>query len=195
MATTVTQALQGLASDLHITVPPNGTQLVLTGSPYSIRLAKSLIDRLDVEQKLVVLDTEILEVDENAAKNLGLSFGVPPSGDEGVVSVNVEEIAGTPKLRPRFLAAFSSTSRISVSSTTSFCSTSSRSISDFASRIEYGLPVSTSCVPFGGTVMWRSEARPCSACVTVVAMSVADDDGDAGAAGSRLRSPHHGPAE
>src|SRR5665213_584958 len=77
MATTVTQALQGLASDLHITVPPNGTQLVLTGSPYSIRLAKSLIDRLDVEQKLVVLDTEILEVDENAAKNLGLSFGVP----------------------------------------------------------------------------------------------------------------------
>jgi type II secretory pathway component GspD/PulD (secretin) len=77
MATTVTQALQGVASDLHITVPPNGTQLVLTGSPYSIRLAKSLIDRLDVEQKLVVLDTEILEVDETAAKNLGLSFGVP----------------------------------------------------------------------------------------------------------------------
>src|SRR5665213_1685515 len=29
--------------------------------------------------------------------------GVPPSGDEGVVSVNVEEIAGTPKLRPRVL--------------------------------------------------------------------------------------------
>ena len=77
MATTVTQALQSLTADLHITVPPNGTQLVLTGSPYSIRLAKALIERLDVEQKLVVLDTEILEVDENAAKNLGLSFGVP----------------------------------------------------------------------------------------------------------------------
>jgi type II secretory pathway component GspD/PulD (secretin) len=77
IATTVTQALQGQVSDLRITVPPNGTQLVLTGSPVSIRLAKGLIDQLDVEQKLVVLDTEILEVDENAAKNLGLSFSSP----------------------------------------------------------------------------------------------------------------------
>jgi type II secretory pathway component GspD/PulD (secretin) len=77
IATTVTQALQGQAADLHITVPPNGTQLVLTGSPYAIRLAKALIDQLDVEQKLVVLDTEILEVDQNAAKNLGLSFSSP----------------------------------------------------------------------------------------------------------------------
>ncbi|HEX3468672.1 MAG TPA: secretin N-terminal domain-containing protein [Candidatus Elarobacter sp.] len=77
IATTVTQALQGQASDLHITVPPNGTQLILTGSPYAIRLAKGLIAQLDVEQKLVVLDTEILELDENAAKNLGLSFSTP----------------------------------------------------------------------------------------------------------------------
>jgi len=93
IATTVTQALQGTAPDLRITVPPNGTQLVLTGSPYSIRLAKSLIDQLDVEQKLVVLDTEILEVDETAARNLGLSFTapvitstfgeVPPSSPDG----------------------------------------------------------------------------------------------------------------
>ena len=77
IATTVTQALQAQAPDLRITVPPNGTQLVLTGSPLSIRLAKNLVDQLDVEQKLVVLDTEILEVDETAAKNLGLSFTVP----------------------------------------------------------------------------------------------------------------------
>jgi type II secretory pathway component GspD/PulD (secretin) len=93
IATTVTQALQGQTSDLHITVPPNGTQLVLTGSPYAIRLAKSLIDRLDVEQKLVVLDTQILEVDESAAKSLGLSLAsptvgttfseVPPASSEG----------------------------------------------------------------------------------------------------------------
>ncbi|MEA2689529.1 MAG: ral secretion pathway protein, partial [Candidatus Eremiobacteraeota bacterium] len=77
IATTVTQALQAQAPDLRITVPPNGTQLVLTGSPIAIRLAKNLIDQLDVEQKLVVLDTEILDVDETAAKNLGLSFTAP----------------------------------------------------------------------------------------------------------------------
>jgi type II secretory pathway component GspD/PulD (secretin) len=93
IATTVTQALQAQAPDLRITVPPNATQLVLSGSPYAIRLAKSLIEQLDVEQKLVVLDTEILEVDETAAKNLGLSFSspvvsstfteVPPSSPDG----------------------------------------------------------------------------------------------------------------
>jgi type II secretory pathway component GspD/PulD (secretin) len=100
IATTVTQALQGQAPDLHITVPPNATQLVLTGSPYAIRLAKGLIDQLDVEQKLVVLDTEILEVDESAAKNLGLTFSSP------VVSSTFTEVSpaspdgGTP---PPFL--------------------------------------------------------------------------------------------
>ncbi|HEX8807275.1 MAG TPA: secretin N-terminal domain-containing protein, partial [Candidatus Aquilonibacter sp.] len=37
LATTVTQALQQEAPDLHITVPPNSTRLILTGSPYSIK--------------------------------------------------------------------------------------------------------------------------------------------------------------
>ena len=101
IATTVTQALQAQAPDLHITVPPNGTQLVLTGSPYSIRAAKNLIDQLDVEPKLVILDTQILEVDESAAKNLGLSFSAP------VVSTTLTETTpsspdgGTP---PPFLS-------------------------------------------------------------------------------------------
>ncbi|HEY0396340.1 MAG TPA: secretin N-terminal domain-containing protein [Candidatus Elarobacter sp.] len=96
IATTVTQALQGQTSDLHITVPPNGTQLVLTGSPYAIRLAKSLIDRLDVEQKLVVLDTQILEVDESAAKSLGLSLASPAVGTTFSEVPPVSPDGGTP---------------------------------------------------------------------------------------------------
>ncbi|MBV9409229.1 MAG: hypothetical protein JO164_10440, partial [Candidatus Eremiobacteraeota bacterium] len=86
---TVAQALQG--KDLHVTVPPNGTQLVLSGSASVIRLAKSLIDQLDVEQKLVVLDTEIVEVDESVAKNLGLSFSSPV-----VTSTFTETTPGAP---------------------------------------------------------------------------------------------------
>jgi type II secretory pathway component GspD/PulD (secretin) len=74
---TVTQALQAVAPDLKVTVPANSTQLVITGSPYSIKLAKHLIEQLDVTQPLVVLDTEILEVDETVAKNLGLQFSSP----------------------------------------------------------------------------------------------------------------------
>jgi general secretion pathway protein D len=100
IATTVTQALQGQAPDLRITVPPNSTQLVLAGSPYAIRLAKALIDQLDVEQKLVVLDTEILEVDESAAKNLGLSFSSPVVSSTFTEVTPVSPDGGTP---PPFL--------------------------------------------------------------------------------------------
>jgi type II secretory pathway component GspD/PulD (secretin) len=96
IATTVTQAIQAQAPDLKITVPPNGTQLVLAGSPYAIRLAKSLIDQLDVEQKLVVLDTEILEVDETAAKNLGLSLTSPTVGTIFTETTPSSPEGGTP---------------------------------------------------------------------------------------------------
>ncbi len=101
IATTVTQALQAEAPDLHITVPPNGTQLVLSGSPYAIRLAKGLIDQLDVEQKLVVLDTEILEIDETVAKNLGLSLTSPVLSTTFSETTPYAANGGTP---PPFLA-------------------------------------------------------------------------------------------
>lgn len=74
IAQTVTQALQTLAPDLHVVVPANSTELVLTGSPYSIKLAKELIAKLDVRPTMVALDTEVLEVDEGVQKQLGLQF-------------------------------------------------------------------------------------------------------------------------
>jgi type II secretory pathway component GspD/PulD (secretin) len=74
IAQTVLAALSGSAPDLKITVHPNSTRLVLTGSPYSLSLAKNLIAQLDVAEPLVVLDTEVLEVDENVQKQLGLKF-------------------------------------------------------------------------------------------------------------------------
>jgi type II secretory pathway component GspD/PulD (secretin) len=86
IATAVTQSLQQSAPDLRITVPNNSTQLVLTGSPYSIKLAKDLIQKLDVSAPLVVLDTEVLEVQETVAKNLGLLFPQP------VISTTYSEI-------------------------------------------------------------------------------------------------------
>ena len=77
LATAVSQALQQSAPDLHITVLANSTQMVLTGGPYSIRLAKQLIDQLDVPPPQVVLDTEVLELDETGQKNVGLLL--PPA--------------------------------------------------------------------------------------------------------------------
>jgi len=96
IATTVTQALQQSAPDLRITVPPNSTQMVLTGSPYSIKLARDMINELDVAQKLVVLDTEILEVDETVAKNLGLQVSPIVSSIYTEVSPAAPPTGGTP---------------------------------------------------------------------------------------------------
>ena len=81
LATMVTQSLQSQAPDLHITVSPDAPKLILTGNPYSIKLAKDLLAKLDVSEKLVVLDTEILEVDQNTAKNLGISLSSIFGGD------------------------------------------------------------------------------------------------------------------
>ncbi len=76
----VQQALQGSFPDLRVTVPNGTQQLILTGSPQSIRAGRELIAELDVVPQSVVLDTEILELDENSSKNLGLQLGTPSLG-------------------------------------------------------------------------------------------------------------------
>ena len=74
VAQSVSQALSGSAPDLKITVHPNSTRLILTGSSYSISLAKNLIAQLDTPEPLVELDTEVYEIDESIQKQLGLKF-------------------------------------------------------------------------------------------------------------------------
>lgn len=87
LATTITQALAPQAPDLHVSVSQDSPQLILTGNPYSITLAKKLLAQLDIPQPLVVLDTEILEVDENTAKNLGIAFSSINGGDFSIGTI------------------------------------------------------------------------------------------------------------
>jgi type II secretory pathway component GspD/PulD (secretin) len=72
VANIVTQALQTKAPDLHVIVQSGGNALLLSGSAYSIREAKRLIETIDVLPPSVALDTEVYEVDETDSKNLGL---------------------------------------------------------------------------------------------------------------------------
>jgi hypothetical protein len=72
--TTVTQLLGPSAPDLHMASPPGSAEIALMGNPQSIRLAEELIKKLDRPQPLVVLDTEIVEVDESASRYLGLQL-------------------------------------------------------------------------------------------------------------------------
>ena len=74
VAGALVQTMAGVGQEIRATVVPNQSQLALTGSPYAVALAKQLLDRLDTAPKLVVLDTQILEINETVAKNLGLSF-------------------------------------------------------------------------------------------------------------------------
>lgn len=90
IANAVQQSLNSLASDLHIAVPANSNEIILTGSPQSIRLAQRLIAKLDADLPLVVLDTEVLEIDESAARNLGIST------PGGVISSVFSEVLPTP---------------------------------------------------------------------------------------------------
>jgi type II secretory pathway component GspD/PulD (secretin) len=70
----VQQALSASYPDLRITVPNGTQQLIVTGNAQTVRAAKELIAELDVIPQSVVLDTEILELDESSARNLGLQL-------------------------------------------------------------------------------------------------------------------------
>jgi general secretion pathway protein D len=79
-----------MASGLHVTVPQNTQEIILTGDPSAVRLAQELIAKLDVPPPLVELDTEVLEIDGNVAKNLGLQL------PQAVISTTFEEVQPTP---------------------------------------------------------------------------------------------------
>ncbi len=77
IATAVQAALAQAHPDLHVVVPSGMQAIVLTGSPQAVRDAKELIVQLDVVPQSVVLDTEILELDENTLAQPG-----PPARDD-----------------------------------------------------------------------------------------------------------------
>ncbi len=88
--TSFTQALQVVAPDVRVVQLPTPGQIALVGPPSSVRTARQFIDKVDVVAPLVVLDTEVLEVDETVAKNLGLQLGT------AVISSTFTEVQPTP---------------------------------------------------------------------------------------------------
>ena len=71
----ITQALQAVTPDVRVVQLPTPGQIALVGPPMSVRSAREFIDKVDIVAPLVVLDTEVLEIDESVAKNLGLQLG------------------------------------------------------------------------------------------------------------------------
>ncbi|MBC5809700.1 MAG: hypothetical protein GIW95_02425 [Candidatus Eremiobacteraeota bacterium] len=84
------QTLQQLVPTVKVSALAQAGQIALMGDPVSLRTAKQLLDKIDVTAPLVVLDTEILEIDESAARNLGLLLAQP------VISTSFTELLPQP---------------------------------------------------------------------------------------------------
>jgi len=67
------QAIGQRISD-NIAIDRRLNAIILTGTPDQIREAKQLISKIDIPVQSVVLDTEVLEVNENGSKSIGLDF-------------------------------------------------------------------------------------------------------------------------
>jgi type II secretory pathway component GspD/PulD (secretin) len=77
---TIGQALQTIAPDVKVIALPTPGQIALVGSTSSLLAAHAFIDKIDVVPPLVVLDTEVLEIDESVTENLGLQLGTTSIG-------------------------------------------------------------------------------------------------------------------
>jgi len=71
----ITQALQAVVPDVRVIQLPTPGQITLVGPPASVRTAEEFIAKVDTVPPLVVLDTEVLELDETVAKNIGVELG------------------------------------------------------------------------------------------------------------------------
>jgi len=72
---TITQALQAIAPDVKVITLSTPGQIALVGSVSSLRVARDFIDKIDIVPPLVILDTEVLEIDDSVTKDLGLELG------------------------------------------------------------------------------------------------------------------------
>jgi hypothetical protein len=104
-------AVSGPTADLHVVVPNGMQAIILTCSPQAVRDAKDLIVQLDVVPQSVVLDTEILELDENTSRNLGLELGTTSIGTTFTEVVPPTQANG----QPGYLGAFQPLARTPIS--------------------------------------------------------------------------------
>ncbi len=77
-----TQASVGQRVDEHIAVDRRLNAIILTGSPDYIAKTRDFIEELDIPVASIMLDTEIVELDNTAAKDLGID----PTNGSGVIA-------------------------------------------------------------------------------------------------------------
>ena len=79
--TEILRALREISGATHIQVDLKTRSITVRDTPTGLKLAKELIEQMDRGRGELMLDIDMLEVDNNTARNLGIT---PPSGAQAI---------------------------------------------------------------------------------------------------------------
>ncbi len=84
----------GVDKSVTIWAEPETNALVITAPPKTMRSLMSVVDRLDVRRAQVVIEAMLVEVSNDASRDLGVNWIVDGSGDNFLVGLFNQPIAG-----------------------------------------------------------------------------------------------------
>jgi general secretion pathway protein D len=84
----------GVDKSVTIWAEPETNALVVTAPPKTMRSLMSVVDRLDVRRAQVVIEAMLVEVSNDASRDLGVNWVVDGSGDNFLVGLFNQSIAG-----------------------------------------------------------------------------------------------------
>lgn len=88
------QAAGGVDKSVTIWADPETNALVMTAPPKTMRSLMSVVDRLDVRRAQVIIEAMLVEVSNDASRDLGVNWIVDGSGDNFLVGLFNQPIAG-----------------------------------------------------------------------------------------------------
>jgi general secretion pathway protein D len=88
-------AAGGIDKSIMIWAEPETNALVITAPPKTMRSLMSVVDRLDVRRAQVIIEAMLVEVSNDASRDLGVNWIVDGSGDNLLVGLFNQPIAGT----------------------------------------------------------------------------------------------------
>ncbi len=84
----------GVDKSVTIWAEPETNALVITAPPKTMRSLMSVVDRLDVRRAQVVIEAMLVEVSTDASRDLGVNWVVDGSGDNFLVGLFNQPVAG-----------------------------------------------------------------------------------------------------
>jgi general secretion pathway protein D len=88
------QAAGGVDKSITIWADPDNNALVITAPPKAMRSLMSVVDQLDVRRAQVIIEAMLVEVSNDASRDLGVNWIVDGSGDNFLVGLFNTPVAG-----------------------------------------------------------------------------------------------------